>query len=228
MGEYFMKNIRLQFMIIIITLSLGFSANAAQVTESQKVPEYVRIGLYYLEKSLDSVQISADIGFNIGYSENEEFKNIMNLQSEKIIVKKDNQTSNNSGAYHIQIDGTFKSYTEAKKAASDFVKLKYNAYPVYEDGFKVYLGVFNTQIEANTQLAKLKKAFATHKFLLITPNQNRIQITNTNGEIQSIFASSTAVLEIKPIPGDDGIDVLGVNGKNYRGNIRIIRKKIVI
>lgn len=220
-----MKKLKLLLLIVFITSTLNVISYA-----QNDLPDKVRVGLYYLQKSLDCVELSVNEGFDIGYNSNDTYKSLFKDSTIKnILVKKDfytsESTTTSAPAFHISIDKTYSSYDLALKQANIFIGKSYKAFPVYENGWKVWVGIYKSSTDADKDVVKIKKDFAKFTYSVIKPSDKRIQVLTKDNKIKLIFSSENSFLEIYPILSGENPNIIGVNGKNYRGCIRIIRQQ---
>lgn len=212
-----MKFIRL--LSIVFSLLIVFSINAYAETAADKV----RVGLFYLNSSVNSVELSSDTGLEIGYNASDKYYSILtNKELKYVNIKKDND-SNNNQAFHIQVGNTYSGYTSAMATVNKFIQNNFNAYPVFENGWRVYVGIYGSNTLANADIAKFKKTLSTYSYSVVTPASNRIRIEDGTNKVILLYQSGSGNLLVKPIEKNSE-KIIGVNGVKYRGDIEVIRQ----
>lgn len=190
-------------------------------------PQNVRIGLFYLKSAVNSITVTSDTGFDYGYFSNDTYNSILrDAGTRSITIKKDNSnlSAADSYAYHIGVGTTYDSIGKAKEAAKTITNAGYNAYPVFDGNYKVWVGVYSSSTSANTDIAKLKKAFPSNTYILISPNSKNVQITSSDGKIILLYSLTNSYAQVGPILSNTAPDICGINGVSYRGSVRIIRQ----
>lgn len=218
----------------IIILTVFITALFGKVTFADtNLPENLRIGLYYQDTAQDSVEIKSEVdnGLDIGIYENGAYLSLIKDNTlNKVIVKKDNytfvQTDKDSSAYHVQVGDKYNSYSEAVTVINALNAKGFKAYPAYESGLKVWVGLYRLSIYANRDIVQLKVAFPNYQYKVIVPSSKRIRITNSDNETKIIISSDlSSRLQIYPNPNSSGLNVIDVNNKGYRGAFEIIRQQ---
>lgn len=217
--------------ILLFTLFATALFGASAYAETN-LPQNLRIGLYYQDTEQDSVEIISEVdnGLDIGIYANGAYSSLIKDNTlNDIVVKKDNytfdQTDKDPSAYHVQIGDSYKNYSDTETVINAVNKQGFKAYPAYEDGWKVWIGLYSSRIYANRDIIKLRSAFSNYRYNVVNPSSKRIRITTSDNETKLIAPSDlNSRLQIYPNPDSSGLNVIDVNNKGYRGAFEFIRQ----
>ncbi|MFT9494036.1 SpoIID/LytB domain-containing protein [Anaerosolibacter sp.] len=204
------------------------------------VPEYVKIGLKYGESATPMISISGKNGLALGSYINSVFNPIISfLSSEEIHVRKDsyfmglngsfieyqyNEQMDNGnqtiqGPIHIQIGPQFSSQEEAQAFMSSLTTMPTKPYLSFEDGWKVWTGMFTSTISAQSAIEALRLTFPEHEVNIIPQNNRRIQVISKTGDVLCMVNLGETEYYFK----SNASNMVKVDGKNFRGDIGIKR-----
>ncbi|HEX3029930.1 MAG TPA: hypothetical protein VHT34_11660, partial [Clostridia bacterium] len=171
MYKHFLKKVLALARAILITILSG-SFSAADI----KIPDKVRIGLYYTDSSagvknaVSTLNVSAPMGIQLGYDLNGSFNVLYEeTSSSNITIRKDSYyirvnntfsetTANASnggavlGPYHIKIGGEYSNLNSVKQKISELQQQGITAFPVYVDSWQTWTGCFSNVNSAQTDL----------------------------------------------------------------------------
>lgn len=193
-------------LIFSTTVSWGFDKN--------NMPTLIKIGLRYGDASTSEVNLKSISGFDFGYYVDNGFNTLFNLMDvEEIVINKDEY-------YKIQVGDTFSSKDEMESFISSLGDSTY--YPVYENGWKVWTGLFTTKEQAEEFVGRNGK-INDKKLKVVNPNNGCVVVLDKRGKPLFIYNSSVAEYNFRPFLDKDGNDLISVDGKKYRGEIIIKR-----
>lgn len=195
-----MRKFRLFISIMVIICFYSISSFALET-----IPDKIRIGLYYLEKSVNTVELSTTTDFEIGYIEDDIYTKFYLEPSKSINLKKDY-------TYHIQVGDDYQSYEVASEIVGALNNL-YNAYVVYDTSWKVFVGSYDSQTSVNNEISKIRINIPEYSYTCRDPSTNSIQVFS-NGQISFIY-NGEDILKISS--NNEGL--ISVNGNKYRGSI---------
>lgn len=185
-----MKSVKRTAFAFLASAMLISSTVQVNSVSAENSPRIVRVGLYYITSDkntrLFSSYTSSASGFEIGFSNNSNFNKLFNLNSKNfVIAPSGNLFSKNSnpknlysgtggshtfGGYHVQLSGSFKNYSSAYSAASEYE----NAYVAYSgDIFVVRAGNYLSYDEA----AKASKLYKNST--AVSPSKDGITLCDT-------------------------------------------------
>lgn len=225
------KRIQILYCLILILL-LGTSVSWGY--DKANIPRIIKIGIRYDDKSASLVNLNSTSGFDFGYYDDKGFYTLFDLlDTRDIIIRKDGfyKKQNNSyvetnsdsifGPYHVQVGDGFSSKNEME----DFLESLDNSsvyYPVYENGWKVWTGLY-VSMEAAQDFVNSNKKINDKNLKVVNPNNGRVVVLSKTGKVLFIYDSSEKEYNFRPFLDKDGNDVIAVDGKKYRGEI-IIRR----
>lgn len=199
-----LKKISFIFILCLIFSTTVFAQNT--------IPQTVRVGLFYGSTAVNSADLSSSTGFNIGYYANDQFVSLFKSSLTSLSVNKD-------GSTHIQVGTTYANYAGACSVVSTFAAKNYDAYPVYDGTWKVWIGSYDSSTSANTTLTALKRAVSTYSYTVISPNASRVKVM-AGTQTKLLFAYNNNFLQIAP---SGTPNVIVVNGTTYRGAVQVRR-----
>lgn len=197
-----------------LILLLLINTNISWAFNKDNIPDRIKIGLKYGSKSVPVVNLNSSSGFDLGYYKNNSFIDLIEfIDTYDIVVKKDEY-------YKIQVGDGFSSKEEAKRFLSSLGNTSY--YPVYEKGWKVWTGLYNSKEQAE-EFINAKGKINDKKLKVVHPNNGRVIVLDKGQKV--IFACDSAQNEfsIRPYHDKDGNYIISVDGKKYRGEIIIKR-----
>lgn len=230
-----------KLMVVMLSIMICFVTTGYA---GGKIPENIRIGLYFTRTAVSSVEISSQNGFKFGYERDGAFIAIWEEPSlQRVTVRKDSyyavtpegmiEYSPNAptipagkkyGPYHVQIGQDYDNYDDARQQLENLKQKGLSVYPAFYDGFyKIWTGAYTSTQEAEKALGAIKET-SSQDARVIIPGAVRIQVVNShNNQIIFMFDSTSWHLMMYPIAGKEGIPVIDVNGKLYRGAVEFKR-----
>ncbi|WZL71542.1 SpoIID/LytB domain-containing protein [Clostridiaceae bacterium 35-E11] len=229
--------------LILLTFLVAFPQYASGY-ETFKIPEQINIGIRYGESATPMVSLYAQGGLELGYYMGNEFYSVMSfLENEEILIRKDgffmnwNETfiaydfdrekdihnTAVQGPIHIQIGETFNSREDAYTFITSLPKLDEEPYLVYEDGWKVWIGLYRDIFNAQEAKNTISTLAADLPLNIIEGNDKRIQVLSKSGNVLFMYNVNDEDHHFRAIPQKDSIGLIQVDGKKFRGNIIIDR-----
>ncbi|MFZ5965748.1 MAG: SpoIID/LytB domain-containing protein [Bacillota bacterium] len=227
----------LQIFLLVFTLA---AIQPAYAYDKTKIPVEVKIGIRYKESATPLVSLYSKNGLEIGFYIGNEYRSLLSfLDDEEIIVRKDSYFMNVNGSFieynsneqgytntdslygpiHIQIGESFGSREEAQAVIRSIASESLKPYLAYENGWKVWVGLFVNTTDAQNALQNLQTTIPQYSFQMIPQNAKRIQITDKRGNAFVMVNSDEQDYHIRPIPDKGGLGVTAVDGKNFRGSV---------
>ncbi|EOD00672.1 SpoIID/LytB domain-containing protein [Caldisalinibacter kiritimatiensis] len=216
-----LTSVSIIILLLINLYSLVFS--------SDNNDKYIRIGLKRPLKSDNQVKITSVNGIEIGQFDNE-FKNLFTLNDkcytvrldgyydiqneEYIFINKDNENEIKPeiGPYHIELSKTFDTYSETIKEIEKIKNLSVQAYPVYKNGFKIWIGQYPSEELAEKDIKRLKDI--DEGITLVSNNDKRVVIQDEKENIILMFnVKENIYLKAKELNKEA---IIGVEDNNYR------------
>ncbi|HHW49528.1 MAG TPA: SpoIID/LytB domain-containing protein [Clostridiaceae bacterium] len=215
-----------------------------------KIPEEVRIGLYFkdaskhMDTAVSSFVINAQKGLQIGYFKD---KNFIVLYEEhfpnNITVRKDtyycksgdvlreydpgtNTLPNGEkiGPYHVQIGESFNDYNALLAQLSIIRGKGVNAYPAYTDTWRIWTGFYTDPDTAQQDISNIMQKLGEGAYSVVSPSADRIVVLTSKNEVAMIFGSPEGYLQIRPKPENDPY-IFSINNTTYRGRIEVRRNQ---
>ncbi|WP_432665402.1 SpoIID/LytB domain-containing protein [Wukongibacter baidiensis] len=229
------KRIYILYCLILVLLlstsvSLGF--------DKSNLPQRIKVGLRYGDKAASVVSLSSTSGFDFGYYNDNGFNDLFTLMDvEDITIRKDGyyKKLNNSyietysdnagesayGPYHVQVGGGFESRVEMQEFL-DAIDDRSTYYPVYDDGWQIWAGLFISKEQAQ-EFANSNEKINDKNLKVVKPNNGRVVVLSKKGKVLFIYNSSQRQYNFRPFIDKDGNDIISVDGKRFRGEIIISR-----
>jgi len=235
----------LQTVIIGLLISLMLVPYTAFATAGSRIiPEKINVGIRFGTSATPIVGIYSKTGLELGTYIGNEFKPIYSfLQNNEIMVRKDSFFMNLNGSFieyksdelndlnnanlqgpiHIQIGDTFSTKEAAEASISALPALGEAPYISYEDGWKVWIGLYTSMANAERAIAQFKTSAPELKFSIIPQDSKRIQVVDRNGKVLFMYNSEKDNYMFRSIPSKDAQPLIRVDGKNFRGTIHFKR-----
>jgi len=222
--------------LLVLLLAVNVNALAAEYRET------VRIGLNYGTDAVSNVQVSAEKGLKVGYSNNNTFTLLLEHSGNKsIVIRKDGhfvRTENSIieysptegvpyagqviGPWHVRIGGTFADYETAKSVAEEMSKTGIIAYAAYEKGWQVWTGFYSDSKAAENDLPVIKSKTGSEDVSVVSESSKRLIIYDAAFNVLMVYGGEDGYLQVHP-NSENNPYVLTVNGKRYRNYIEIRR-----
>lgn len=223
--------------LLLISLVLIMNLSTAFSYDPSAVPDHIKIGLFFGNTAKSTVVLESEFGFSVGVFQQDAFLNLLELNENKILLRKDKayirqgldymeyigsindqaNLYNVEGPYHIQIGQDFTSYDEASNFLSSLNTLNIQGYLSYEDNWKVFAGLYLNESDAQEEASSIA---ANHGYetKVILPSTTRVQVLNTMGHPILMYDAAEEVYFMGGANADH-IPLVSVEGTKYRGGI---------
>ncbi|RKD28032.1 stage II sporulation protein D [Caminicella sporogenes DSM 14501] len=227
--KIFIAHIVLFFFLMSCVSVWGFS--------KQDIPYAIKVGLRYGENAASVVNLHSNTGFEFGFYDNNYFNTLLNLaDKENIVVRKDSYYVDYNGAYmevndissisfsklygpfHVEIDEYFSSREEMEEFLVALKDYDIEFYPVYENGWRIWGGLFTSKYEAEDFINSYGQV-NNKNLKVVNPNNKRIQVLDKRGNVLLIYNSLERDFYFTPIVEKDSDQIINIDGKNYRGDV---------
>ena len=203
-------------------------------------PEQVRIGIRSGSSATPITSILSKNGLEIGYYTGNEFNVIEGyINGDELLVRKDSYFMNLNGSFieyefdeqkdkdntnlqgpiHVEIAHSFSSYDDAQRFIETLPSLGYSPYIVSEEGWRVWLGLFISQSDAEKAVQEIKSIKDDLALRVVPQKDKRIQVTDKTGKVLFMYDGENNNYHFKPMLSKDSLGVIKVDGKNFRGSI---------
>ncbi|QXM05927.1 SpoIID/LytB domain-containing protein [Crassaminicella indica] len=220
--------------VCMVLMFFSIYSNAYQLEDDQ-----IKIGIRFGENATPLVSMYSPDGLKLGYYEGGSFIDIINFLIDKeIFVRKDgyfmhiNNTfieydfdrqrdsynTNIQGPIHIQIGSAFSSREEANEFLNSLSALKDDPYLVYEDGWRVWTGLYTNYSDAEEAFEMIKALFPDIDLRIISKDDKRIQVLNKYGKVLFMYNTRNKDYYFKSFSG-----IIELDGKKFRGSMMIKR-----
>lgn len=240
-----MKDMRWRKTAVILAVALIITSLSTVSSGAEKLPDTVRVGLYYKGNSVNTAQslfdISAQAGMQIGFVQNGNFYEIYREPSpSSLYIRKDTYyydtgsglkeydpsgtgvNGTKYGPYHVRIGNDYPDAATAANQVSLYRKMGIEAYIAYNDAWQVWTGMCIDERSATELISTLIPVLGETGYEIIQPSFGRIAVINGQYRTMCIFGSKTADFQIRPAP-ENNPPVLKIKGKQYRGAIEVKR-----
>lgn len=205
--------------------------------ENLIIPEYIKVAIRSGSNAVSTVFLSTDHEFVFGYRYNKDFVRLYDFDNmNKLYVRKDSyyihtngyfyeynfvnsKDENNrdiTGPIHIQIGGSFKSKSEAKKLMDHISALGLKPYLALEESWRIWIGAYTTYDNAEKEFDELR-AIISEDLTVISKDSSRVQITDEEGKIILIYNPSYGDYYFEPREND----FITIDNKLFRGSIML-------
>jgi len=123
------------------------------------------------------------------------------------------------GPYHLQVGPDFESYQDMRQFLDQTAIRLQNLYPAYDDGWKVYVGAYQSEAEREAKRIEIETVLPSIGLLSVPVNDKAIMIVD-NTSVFMYYDTSDAVFALMPLA--DG-DLIGFESRKYRGAIGVQR-----
>ncbi|ABW19264.1 SpoIID/LytB domain-containing protein [Alkaliphilus oremlandii] len=202
----------------IAIISLVLMMNLLQVFsyEKSRIPEYIKIGLFFDRTAKAMVAIESPEGIEAGIFYGEEYVPLFELKEKKIVLKKDVENGLGEGSYHIQIGQDFSSYREAEGFLSTIESIIRDGYLCYEGGWKVFVGIYSDENSAEENARQIRSYGYAAKPVM--PSSTRVQVVDDYGNPIFMYDSSQDIYFAGRNRGVS-VPIITVEGNKYRGAV---------
>ncbi|AOY76939.1 SpoIID/LytB domain-containing protein [Clostridium formicaceticum] len=225
-------------MLFLIIIMIMHSGQTAFAFDKAQIPMYIEIGLFFENSAKSTVNLKANDGFEIGKFQQNNFVRLLDfLDKKEVILRKDTHyigaggsyveytgaintsmnTSNLQGPYHVQVADTFSSSNEALSFMQSLSTGMDQPYLVYENGWKVFVGLYVHQEEAQLKGEEISNV-NSYQTKVIPPSATRVQVLDLAGRPLFMFDSRENIY-FRGFEDKGNVSLISVEGKNYRGAI---------
>jgi len=202
-GGFLMKIKRLAGSVFLIYLLISL-AYAAPAFGASKHPDEIRIGLFYQDSSVDSVDVRSDKGISIGSIDDDDFDEMLEEMGDCfLIIRKDAALSgddellepygaepgfsdikNKSGYYHIRIGDGYRDYKDLSRDLRKYSRDGVEAFPVYTEGeWQIWTGFYTDGRSADDGLEEVEDRLGRGVDLeIVKPSGSRIAVLSAETE----------------------------------------------
>ncbi len=230
----FSKKMICNILICLIGIMI-LSSTAYGQNHSIQIPEKVKIGIRYGQSATPIVSLRSAGGFEFGYDEGNSFISLMNFGQNDIYIRKDSYFINSNGKSveydfheardentagiqgpnHIQIGNVFSSKQEAENFMYSLPKLPEDPYLVYENGWRVWVGMHTTYAKAKEACDSIRNILPNTQLNIFSQDQKRIQVVDKNGKVLFMYHTGPYYFKSR--------NLIQIDGKTFRGDVMIQR-----
>jgi stage II sporulation protein D len=224
---------------LIMLLSVYSYANP-----SITIPQKINIGIRFGQSAVPLISLYSANGLEVGYYDGEEFKSRMRFfENKDILVRQDHYFMNINGTFvqydfnedrdkenkmiqgpiHIQIGESFNHLEEAQSFLQSLPKFKGKPYIAYENGWKVWIGLYTSNRTAQEAIEEMKESISGEEFKIISEDSKRIQVLDRSGQILLMYHSGNTPHAFRAIYKNNTTNLIQLDGKNFRGDLLVTR-----
>jgi len=192
-------------LIITLLISSGASFAASEVPTGM-----IRVGLKYGVVTNDTETITSDTGFEIAFKNGDTVTQIYDLGGEKELKAIKDDT------YHIQIGSAYADLATMLGVLDTYDKIDNSAFPVFDNGWKIYYGSYASKAKAEAKLSAVKNTYNA-SVVVAGLNAKHVQVSGSEN-VEFVYESGASDFFFRPKAGS-GVAVVRYNGKGYRGGI---------
>jgi stage II sporulation protein D len=123
------------------------------------------------------------------------------------------------GPYHLQVGPNFGTYLEMRQFLDQTSIQLQNLFPAYDDGWKVYVGAYQSEAEREVKRAEIETVLPNLELIPAPVNDKAIMIVD-NTSIFMYYDTGDSVFAL--LPQSSG-DLIGFESRKYRGAIGVQR-----
>jgi len=210
---------------------------------ASQYPDIIRVGLNFRSSAVSSVSVSAEKGIEIGYSDGETFKLLLESSDNRsYVIRKDGYfvlteqgqlieykptegvpyKGSVIGPIHLKIGWNLPDFNAAQTFAAAVEKSGIDAYVAYEGGWQIWSGFYHDLNAAEKALAEAKELLEVEDVSIIQDNRSRLVIYDSGFSVQMIYGGTDGYMQVWPKQENDPY-VFSANGRRYRGYLEIRR-----
>ncbi|AKL95172.1 SpoIID/LytB domain-containing protein [Clostridium aceticum] len=233
-----MKKTRFKAIVFLILLMIISNVQTVFAFNKAQIPTHIEIGLFFENSAKSTLHLKAVNGFEVGVFQHNNFVRLFDmLDKQEIILRKDTyymgsgrnyveytgsidsitNTSNLQGPYHVQVADNFSSSIEALSFIQSLNAGGQQPYLVYENGWKVFIGLYLHQEEAQLKAEEISSISGQHA-RVISPSARRVQVLDLTGTPLFMFDSGENIY-FRGFEDKGSTSLVNVEGRNYRGAI---------
>ena len=223
--------------LCIVLLVLPLSVHA---TNLPKLPQEIKVGIRFQDTAAPLVLLYSQSGLELGFYTGNQFNRIDSfVENDDIMVRKDSYFMNMNGSFieynfaeqrdasntnlqgpiHIQVGNKFNTREDAQVFLNGLASKITNLYIVYEDGWKVWQGLYTTTANAQNGVENLKNQVSQTDFSIVQPNSGRIQVLTKAGKVLLMYNPGSTDFHFRAVPDKSGVDSIRLDGKTFRGSV---------
>lgn len=227
--------------LCIILLALPLFVYAV---DPSKLPQDIKVGIRFQDTAAPLVLLYSQSGLELGFYTGNQFNPIDSfVENDDIIIRKDSYYINMNGSFieysfgeqrdgsnaniqgpiHIQVGGNFSTREDAQTFLNSLAGKISNLYIVYENGWKVWQGLYTTIANAQNGIELLKNQVTQTEFSIIQQNSGRIQVLTKAGKVLLMYNPGNTEFHFRPVPDEGGANIVRLDGKTFRGSMIIKR-----
>lgn len=235
----FRKNLKLIFVMLLLSFSLSISLYA------QNENDILKVGLFYGANGLPAAKLQNVSGYGYGYKigyfdTNKSFQPLFEVGESKLTIVKDKLIYIDSNGeyydvapqsyskviapYHLQLNESYTTIEELNAAVSDLKKYGLSVFPAYIDGkYAVRVGAYETNAAAMSAMSDV--ASTTQRSFSVAGYSNTcytVTITDTD-TILFEFDSGSLPIGIMPKPSNGEKTQTWFKGYKYYGGFEYNR-----
>lgn len=229
--------------VLSLTAALIFMLFPASNAFASQYPDIIRVGLNFRSSAVSSVSVSAEKGIEIGYSDGETFKLLLESSDNRsYVIRKDGYfvlteqgqlieykptegvpyKGSVIGPIHLKIGRNLPDFNAAQTFAAAVEKSGIDAYVAYEGGWQIWSGFYHDLNAAEKALAEAKELLEVEDVSIIQDNRSRLVIYDSGFSVQMIYGGTDGYMQVWPKQENDPY-VFSANGRRYRGYLEIRR-----
>lgn len=208
------------------------------------IPETMRIGIMYGRTSPSSVNVRSNSGISFGFESNSGYVTLFeHVSPNPLVVRKDSYFAKIGavilehditkgsyspgtlfGPFHIQL-ASFNTYSEALSAAEEFNRNNtIPAFPAYNSGWYLWAGLFLSEDEGMNAVSTINTDLKIEEASMVRPSSSAFQIVEPDGTPLMLVDGTNSKLVILPLGDKSNVELINIDGKNFRGSLEIIRQ----
>ena len=229
--------------ILSATIILSFFLFPAKNVFAAQYPEIIRVGLNFRSNAVSSVSVNAEKGIEIGYSDGETFKLLVESNdNSSFVIRKDGYfvltaqghlleysptegvpyEGSVIGPIHLKIGENLPDFSAAQTFAAAVKKSGMDAYVAYDGGWQIWSGFYYDLNTAEKGCAEAKELLEIEDVSIVQDNRLRLVIYDSNFNVQMIYGGADGFMQVWP-KQENSPYVFSANGKRYRGYLEIRR-----
>ncbi len=228
--------------MILILVTAMVSSLLISYGSTVQIPKNIEIGLFFNSSAKSTATLQSANGFSIGQYQGDSFISLFTItDSNELILRKDSFYINNNGVYveytgstdnipsnlnlqgpyHVQLGGAYSNADEAKNAMAAINGLEDAPYLVYENGWRVFVGLYLNEAIAQEK-AEAYKQQLNQEAAVIAPSANRVQVINKQRAPVFMFDSQQEVY-FEAFNDKGALALITIEGTRFRGGATALR-----
>lgn len=182
------------------------------------IPDDVKIGLYFGDAAVSSIELESGGGFQAGVLESGNFSHIMSLEGKnRLTLSKDTN-------YYVAPQTNFQNLSQVNSEINKLTDLtEYSLiYAGLDNGWNIYAGPFESLQQAEKASDELSVA-NSEKWSVIRPNQEHILVSLSNTPIMTYHTEQPLYFAAAGVDYEESI--ISIGSKKFRGAATAFRQK---